>query len=597
VRLETQRSSAWLRSVTSGVGLVFTLLACGSEPNAPDESRIRAITQRLAAEPINGASLGAKQLVLTFDDGPATTVTTAIATFLKNRPAGAIPAAFFVNGACIASTPLPGNKACPSGPAPSASTILAQIVSNGHLVANQGTTHRDFVTEVPNNQRVQEISETDTRIASYVGYRRHFFRAAYGSWTGGTSPTPFETLSTSLMNKYVGPIGWDIAAVDTDCWQQNWTTRQCGEHYLDQIRASGKGVVRFHDPSGNYPNTDIDTNTGNTVELVKYIVPILESESYEFKALSEVPAVAAALPPCDGSCATCSGPNANQCASCTGGRYLQAGTCKDCSTCDASSFQASACTPTANTVCTACDASCNGCAGAGPSQCRGCNQDQFLSPSPTGACHACKVCGSGFFQSAGCTATTDATCGKCHATCTACAGPDIADCGKCPEGFHIVDAVCVACTKCGAGKHETGECTTFTDRTCEDCPAGTSSFTGMKECSPCLDGTFADMPGSASCKSCNECNDGDRCTKDSCDVAKGCAHEDLPNCSDQPIQIEPPASIPPTPPLSSGTGEGDSSGCNATSTTPTAPRSWLLLGLVGVATLRRRRARAVSSSR
>lgn len=575
-----------VRSLTSGIGLVVTLFACGERPD--EERAIGSTAQRLETFALDGTSLGAKELVLTFDDGPATT-TAAIATYLKDRPAGAIPATFFVNGACIATPQLPGNKACVSGPTPNASTILSVIASSGHLVGNLGTTQRNLVTEVPANERIQELSETDTRIGAFVGYRRYFFRAPYGAW-GGPSPTPFDTISGSLMNRYIGPIHWDVTAVDTTCWQQGWTTRQCGDAYLSEIRSIGHGIVRMHDPSGNYPNTNIDANTGNTVELVKYIVPILEDEGFIFKSLSDVPAIAAKLPPCHATCVTCSGPGSNECMSCGPGHYRQGGVCKVCSTCDASSFEASACTPTANTVCTACDPSCNTCAGAAPSQCRGCNEDFFLSPSPTGTCHACKVCGSGFFQSSACTATTDATCGKCHASCTACAGSALEDCGKCPEGFHIADGVCVACKKCRAGSHESGACTTFTDRSCEACPVGTSSFDGAKECSPCLEGTFADAPGSPSCSSCDRCNDDNRCTKDLCEVAKGCRHEDLPNCSETPITIEPAEDLPPAPPLSSSTVPGES-GCSVSSgTAPPVPCSrWLFAMTMGAALVRRRR--------
>ena len=61
---------------------------------------------------------------------------------------------------------------------------------------------------------------------------------------------------------------------------------------------------------------------GNTVDMVKYIVPILEGEGFTFKAIDEDPEIAAVLPKCDPGCpAACTGPGPEECTTCEAGTY------------------------------------------------------------------------------------------------------------------------------------------------------------------------------------------------------------------------------------------------------------------------------------
>ena len=74
------------------------------------------------------------------------------------------------------------------------------------------------------------------------------------------------------MNKYVGPIGWDIggertatAGADWACWQENpkLTSKACGDLYLSEIATVGRGIVLMHDADyGGIDNHSITSGTG-----------------------------------------------------------------------------------------------------------------------------------------------------------------------------------------------------------------------------------------------------------------------------------------------------------------------------------------------
>lgn len=544
----------------SGIAALGVLVACGrtggdTRAHAGDGEPTARASQELvsgAEQYVGATSLAAKQLALTFDDGPGTR-TAELSTYLKDQN---IRAVFFVNGACIQATALPNNSC--ATPTANATAILAQLEADGHLVANHTTTHRDLAVTVPANQRVQELSETDALITQYgkTPYNRSLFRAPFGSW----SNTVYTTLAASAMSHYVGPIYWDIggfsnrypnAAADWACFQGSQglqggglihsapgdplpdgfaTTQECGDAYLAEVNAVGRGIILLHDPYG--------WAQGSTVDMVKYLVPLLKNAGYTFVRADEVPLIAADLPACGGTgCVTCSGPGPSQCTSCVAGRYLAAsGTCAVCSSCAGGTYQAAACSANADTVCTACDPSCATCTGAGPTACATCDPGKYLSGGScktcttcapgsyaTSACTvtadttctACAACGPATYESTACTPTTNRACAACHPSCKACTGPAAADCAACPSGTYAKAESCEPCTSCAAGSYAASACSATSDTVC----------------SPCAAGTFASEAGATTCTSCGACDDGDACTADACDAARGCTHTPIAGCT------------------------------------------------------------------
>lgn len=361
VRMEL-RPRAWRarRGVGATITLSTLLAACAGDAR---DHELRARGDALSSGGLVGTSLPAKTLALTFDDGPGDR-TVELSMYLK---AQGIAATFFVNGGHLATTTLPN----PNGIAPVAGpqAVLAQLVADGHLVANHTVTHRDMVTQVlPAGaaQLTQEVSETDALIAGYVPSNHFLFRPPYGSYDAAV----FGALAATPMNKYVGPVMWDAggsstsypnAAADWACWQGQLreaggglangtgyaTTAQCGDAYLNEIASVGRGIVLLHDLYG--------WAQGSTVDMVKLMVPILKAQGYAFVRADAVPSIAALLP-CHASCATCSGPNANQCTSCAANRVLAGGACAPCAVCPKGTRRVTACTAGADTACEACPA-------------------------------------------------------------------------------------------------------------------------------------------------------------------------------------------------------------------------------------------------
>lgn len=548
-------SSRLARAASACVLATVAVVACGTEPRqvVHGEHNHARVAQELSSGQLEGASLGNKVLSLTFDDGPGTR-TSALSTYLKNEN---IRATFFVNGQRLMPTkaPLPAGSYTPMGD-PAYKTLLAQLVADGHLIANHTTTHRN-ATQLNATQLLAELQQTDDLIAPYVPPNRFLFRAPFGAWSAGA----YNNLSATAMNKYVGPIEWEAGGFDNDypnkaadwaCFQGVLyqgaakvqlvagapgyaTSEQCGAAYVNEIDQFGKGIVLMHDP---YPDGAIPGG-GSTFDMVKYMVPILKGKGYTFVRLDQVPAVAALLP-CDASCVTCSGPEPTQCTSCEGGKFLEAGTCKSCTACQPGAYESTACAANADAVCTACDAACTTCTGGGNAACTACKGGYWLGGT---TCSPCTACAAGTFASAACTATTDTVCTACDAACTTCSGPTANDCGACSAGKYLANGACATCATCAAGTAQTAACSPTANTVCTACASGTWS-----------------AANATSCTACGTCDDADACTTDACDATKGCTHTPIAGCTPGTKDAGTSGTIP-----DAGTSSSSSSGSSSAS--------------------------------
>ena len=281
------RRAVLLVGLAVPAALAIGCSGAAGEPAQPTCSGALALT----AEPLAGASLGDKQIALTFDDGPGTR-TSELSTFLNSQ---GVRAAFFVNGKNIAD-------------GPEGTAILAQLVADGHVVANHTQNHASLINDFANTaagnaSRVDELSQTDAIIAPFVPNGRFLFRAPFGDWNDSV----YAALHASAMDKYVGHIHWDIGdtrtattAADWACWQEapQITSKACADLYGLEIASVGKGIVLMHDADyGDSANTNPNAGIGNTVDMVKVMVPALKAAGYTFVRVDEVPAIAALLPP------------------------------------------------------------------------------------------------------------------------------------------------------------------------------------------------------------------------------------------------------------------------------------------------------------
>lgn len=272
------------------LGALSLLAACsagelGSTPaQQTDGTIICTGAQALSAASFTGASLGAKQIAFTFDDGPGSR-TLELSAYLK---AQGIRAAFFINGHCFGQGNPCGN------PGLSPAQVFTQLVADGHIIANHTQEHLDLTGgSFPNGANgdgliVAALASTDAIIAPYVDNNRFLFRPPYGSWNA----RDYDVLRASAMDKYIGPVRWDVGGAmtgsdasgfgaDWDCWQNQSgfgvkTTAQCATRYLNEIHTVDRGIALMHDSdNGNMPNHDANVGKGNTIDMVKVLIPAL----------------------------------------------------------------------------------------------------------------------------------------------------------------------------------------------------------------------------------------------------------------------------------------------------------------------------------
>jgi len=257
----------------------------GCRPSATSE-RICSGAQALGVIDLKGASLPPKTIALTFDDGPGPR-TAELSTYLK---AEGIRAGFFING----------KMATPN------ISVLAQIIADGHVLGNHTETHMSLTGRSTSGVRlddattVAELAQTDALLMPFVTNGRFLFRAPFGDFDDISA----AAINASPMNKYVGPINWDIGdrmgpgrATDWDCWTPAsdglvLTVAECGNLYVAEIESVGRGVVLLHDPY----TIDNDPAKGGTVDMVKLMIPALKAKGYTFVRIDDVPDIAALLP-------------------------------------------------------------------------------------------------------------------------------------------------------------------------------------------------------------------------------------------------------------------------------------------------------------
>ena len=281
----TMRDKIFLGAVA--LTALVTLIDCKTKTK--EEEKTCEGAAALTSSFFKGSSLPPKTIALTFDDGPGDR-TAELSLYLKEQ---GIEAGFFVNGMRIDAN---------AGP------ILQGLIDDGHIVANHTETHISLTGVTDGKGRpaaqtvVSELEMTDAKILAYVPTGRFLFRPPFGDFDADT----LAALAPTPMNKYVGPISWDVGdrmdaangrAADWDCWQDGTdatrlTVEQCGDLYITEIKRANRGIVLLHDPYFN----DLDPNKGGTVDMIKYIVPKLKAEGFTFMRVDEVPEIAQLLP-------------------------------------------------------------------------------------------------------------------------------------------------------------------------------------------------------------------------------------------------------------------------------------------------------------
>jgi hypothetical protein len=149
------------------------------------------------------------------------------------------------------------------------------------LIANHTHNHLDM--QLSSTNKKSQVVTTDKIIAPYITGNVFMFRAPFGSWNGSVA----SYLNKEGLTKYVGSVFWDIGGqltssygADWDCWGRGLSVKTCGDRYMNEVRAKGRGIVLLHDIHSK------------TVDMTKYIVPKLKAEGYKFIRVDSVPSVA-----------------------------------------------------------------------------------------------------------------------------------------------------------------------------------------------------------------------------------------------------------------------------------------------------------------
>jgi peptidoglycan-N-acetylglucosamine deacetylase len=165
----------------------------------------------------------ARELILTFDDGPDLSGTPVVLEELERRGLRAI---FFVNGEhMVGSRPEDFARR----------DLVRRIAAQGHLVANHTLSHRNVCSEPDDLER--QIDGNAEIIAGATGLRPLLFRSPYGARC--------RRLDQALAERDLLSIGWNL---DPQEWKGgsedaivDYVTSRLG-------RSTGRAVLLLHDP-------------------------------------------------------------------------------------------------------------------------------------------------------------------------------------------------------------------------------------------------------------------------------------------------------------------------------------------------------------
>ena len=159
-------------------------------------------------------STNAKELYLTFDDGPTPEITNWTLDTLKEYNA---KATFFCIGANIEKHP----------------TIFQNIIKDGHAIGNHTHNHvKGWKTKT--KAYITQVLEAEKQIELQQSKRSHLFRPPYGQ----IKPKQGNTL-IALDYKV---IMWDILSFD---WQKEISEEECLNNVISKSKQGS--IIVFHD--------------------------------------------------------------------------------------------------------------------------------------------------------------------------------------------------------------------------------------------------------------------------------------------------------------------------------------------------------------
>jgi len=202
----------------------------------------------------------AKEIALTFDDGPEPVQTEFILAILKKHK---IPATFFMIGEKVQAHP-----------------ELVKLVqeSNDGLIANHSWSHPNFHEITPEEQAL-EINKSNAISEEFNTHQ--LFRYPYGN-SSCESNQLLKSLNQKIVGWHVDSCDWAFdhkGSVDLkealSCGVLPQNRKDYLEHVISSVHAHNGGIVLMHEI---HPNT---------LKSLDEIITRLQAEGYVFKSLAD----------------------------------------------------------------------------------------------------------------------------------------------------------------------------------------------------------------------------------------------------------------------------------------------------------------------
>ena len=209
----------------------------------------------------------AKQIVLTFDDGPDPTYTPQILDILKRYH---VPAAFFVVGKMAEANP----------------NIVRRMWDEGHEIGNHTWDHRDLAELTPAHQSY-ELTATERVIQALTGHSTTLFRPPYGNDVEPTTGAEVRPLDLAAQLNYltvgqkIDPLDWALYKFKPGTEAFDYTQPKTAQDIVNGVWAEKDqgSIVLLHDAGGDRTHT---------VAALPQIIEKLRAGGYTFISVSQL---------------------------------------------------------------------------------------------------------------------------------------------------------------------------------------------------------------------------------------------------------------------------------------------------------------------
>jgi len=231
-----------LGAAFSAVGIVAASCAAGYQSMAP--------TGQWFGRTFTGLRPGAKQLALTYDDGPNDPHTQRLLETLARHN---VKATFFLIGRYVKQRP----------------DIAREVVRAGHVVGNHTFSHPNLIFASARETRMQ-LQDCEQALTEAVGEHSRLFRPPFG----GRRPGTLRIAHTLGLE----PVMWNVTGWDWKAKPADYVERRVSR----QIR--GGDVILLHDGS----HVAFGADRSQTVIATDRLIARYKADGYEFATVPEM---------------------------------------------------------------------------------------------------------------------------------------------------------------------------------------------------------------------------------------------------------------------------------------------------------------------